>query len=200
MKRFAMILGLFSASLSVLVVRPANTYQGFIGKSTATAQTPGLTLVGALAALLGARCRSRFAMMAGVLGASVGTYYITRVTGSHDGFEHAFGPDWKQWIPPEVEGRMLQHRRSMCLRRVSEPRWSRDVPFWTIAGTDRQLLADIWEPAAGAKRNGTAIVYLYGGSWHFFEKTSSPVHSSASSPRRATSSWTPPTGAVPRRM
>ena len=65
---------------------------------------------------------------------------------------------------------MLQHRRSMRLPRVPAPRWARDVPFWTIPGTDRQLLADIWEPAAGVERTGTAIVYLYGGSWHFFDK------------------------------
>jgi acetyl esterase/lipase len=32
------------------------------------------------------------------------------------------------------------------------------------------LLADIWEPAASVDRTGTAIVYLYGGSWHSFDK------------------------------
>ena len=126
--------------------------------------------LGALAAALGAKRRSRFAIMTGVLGAGVGAYYITRVTAPHDGLERAFGPDWKQRIPPDAERRMLQRRRSMRLPRVPEPRWTRDVPFWTIPGTDRQLLADIWEPAAGVERTGTAIVYLYGGSWHFFDK------------------------------
>lgn len=57
----------------------------------------------------------------------------------------------------------------MRLPRVPKPHWTRDVPFWTIPGTDRQLLADIWEPAAGVERTGTAVVYLY-GSWHFFHK------------------------------
>jgi acetyl esterase/lipase len=65
---------------------------------------------------------------------------------------------------------MLQHRRSMRLPRVPAPRLARDVPFGTIPGTERQLLADIWEPAAGVARTGTVIVYLYGGSWHFFDK------------------------------
>ena len=169
-KRLAALLGVLSAGLSALVVRPVNSYQGFILKSTATAQTPALTVLGALTAALGAIRRSRFAMITGVLGASVGTYYITRVTTSHDGLERAFGPDWKQRIRPDAERRMLQHRRSMRLPRVPAPRWARDVPFWTIPGTDRQLLADIWEPAAGVERTGTAIVYLYGGSWHFFDK------------------------------
>ena len=169
-KRLAALLGVLSASLSALVVRPVNSYQGFILKSTATAQTPALTVLGAFTAALGAVRRSRFAMITGVLGAGVGTYYITRVTTPHDGHERAFGPDWSQRIPPDDERRMLQRRRSMRLPRVPAPRWARDVPFGTIPGTDRRLFADIWEPAAGVERTGTAIVYLYGGSWHFFDK------------------------------
>jgi acetyl esterase/lipase len=170
MKRLAALLGVLSAGFSALVVRPVNSYQGFMVKSTATALTPALTALGALTAALGASRRSRFAMMTGLLGAGVGAYYITRVTASHDGLEQAFGPGWKQRIPPDVEQRMLQGRRSMRLPRVPMPRWERDVPFCTIPGTDRQLLADIWEPAEGVERTGTAIVYLYGGSWHFFDK------------------------------
>jgi acetyl esterase/lipase len=65
---------------------------------------------------------------------------------------------------------MIRHRRSWRLPRVPDPTWTRDVPFATIPGTDRELLADIWEPAAGVPRTGVAIVYLYGGSWHFFDK------------------------------
>jgi acetyl esterase/lipase len=151
-------------------VRPVNSYQAFIFKSTATAQTPALTVLGTLTAALGAIRRSRFAMITGLLGASVGTYYIARVTASHDGHERAFGPDWKQRIGPDAERRLLQHRRSMRLPRVPEPHWTRDVAFGTVPGTDRRLLADVWEPAAFVERSGTAIVYLYGGSWHFFDK------------------------------
>jgi acetyl esterase/lipase len=170
MRRVAVVLGVLSAGLSALVVRPVNSYQGFIFKSTATAQTPVLTVLGTLTAALGVIRRSWFAMIAGLLGASVGTYYITRVTVSHDGHERAFGPGWRERISPDAERRLLQHRRSMRLPRVPEPRWARDVPFCTIPSTDRQLLADIWEPAAGVEPSGTAIVYLYGGSWHFFDK------------------------------
>jgi acetyl esterase/lipase len=170
LKRLAALLGVLSAILSALVVRPVNSYRGFIGKSTATAQTPALTVIGVLAAALGAVRGSRFAVITGVLGASVGSYYISRVTASHDGLERAFGPDGKQRIRPEAERRMLRRRRSMRLPRVPAPRWARDVPFSAIPSTDRQLLADIWEPGAGVERTGTAIVYLYGGSWHYFDK------------------------------
>jgi acetyl esterase/lipase len=169
-KRLTALLGVLSAGLAALVVRPVNSYQGFMFKSTATAQTPALTALGTLTAALGIIRRSRFAMVTGVLGASVGAYYVARVTASHDGLERAFGPDWRQRIDPDAERRMLRHRRSMRLPRVPAPSWTRDVPFSIIPGTDRRLLADIWEPAAGVERTGTAIVYLYGGSWHFFDK------------------------------
>ena len=78
MKRLAVLLGVLSAIFSALVVRPVNSYQGFIGKSTATAQTPALTVLGALTAALGAMRRSRFAMATGVLGAFWGLLYLTR--------------------------------------------------------------------------------------------------------------------------
>jgi acetyl esterase/lipase len=170
MKRLPVLLGALSATSSALVARPVNSYRGFMVKSTATAQTPALTLLGAITLAVGAKSRSRFAMMSGLLATTVGTYYITRVTAAHDGFERAFGAGWRQRIPSDAERRMLRRRRSMRLPRVPEPRWERDVPFWTIPGTDRELLADIWEPAAGVERTGTAVVYLYGGSWHFFDK------------------------------
>jgi acetyl esterase/lipase len=170
MKRLAAFLGAVTATSSVVVARPVNSYRGFMLKSTATAQTPALTLLGAVTVAVGARSRSRFAMVSGLLAATVGTYYITRVTAAHDAFERAFGAGWKQRIPAGSERRMLRRRLSMRLPRVPEPRWERDVPFWTIPGTDRELLADIWEPAPGVERTGTAIVYLYGGSWHFFDK------------------------------
>jgi hypothetical protein len=79
-KRLAAFLGVLSAGLAALVVRPVNSYQRFMLKSTATAQTPALTVLGALVAALGAVRRSRFAMVTGARGAGVGTYYITKVT------------------------------------------------------------------------------------------------------------------------
>lgn len=169
-RRLAALSGAFAAVWSVVVLRPVDSYQGFMVKSMATAQTPALTVLGTVTVALGARWRSRFAMLTGLLAATVGSYYITRVTAAHDGFERAFGADWRQSIPTGAERRMLRRRRSLRLPRVPEPRWERDVTFWTIPGTDRELLADIWEPAADVERTGTAIVYLYGGSWHFFDK------------------------------
>jgi acetyl esterase/lipase len=50
-----------------------------------------------------------------------------------------------------------------------EPIWERDVPFWRIPGTDRQLLCDIWRPADG-KTTGLAYIYLHGSAWAVADK------------------------------
>jgi acetyl esterase/lipase len=50
-----------------------------------------------------------------------------------------------------------------------EPSWERDVPFWTIPGTDRRLLCDLWRPANG-KVSGLGFVYFHGGGWYMMDK------------------------------
>lgn len=170
MRSLARLLGLLALAVSAVVLRPVNSYQGFMIKSTGTAQTPALAILGVVATALGIRHRSPFAVVAGAAGASVATVYIRRATADHDGLEEAFGADWRHGLPPDAERNMIRHRLSWRLPRGPEPTWTRDIPFATVPGTDRHLLADIWEPAAGVPRTGTAIVYLYGGSWHFFDK------------------------------
>lgn len=170
MKNLARLLGLIAAAISALVLRPFNTYQGFMIKSTATANTPSLTLLGSLATALGIKYRSLLAVVTGAIGIGVGASYIRRVTAPHNRLAQAFGPDWAASIPPEAKQRMLRHRLTCHLPNVPEPRWTRDVVFSTIPGTGRELFADIWQPPTGVKPSGTAIVYLYGGSWHFFDK------------------------------
>lgn len=51
-----------------------------------------------------------------------------------------------------------------------EPRWERDIPFWNLPGTDRQLLCDVWQPPGGVVLSGVAVVYLHGSGWHFGDK------------------------------
>lgn len=170
MKLTATFLGILASGLAALVLRPVNSYQGFIVKSTATANTPALVLLGAAATALGVKQRSPVAVATGAFGAAVGARYIRLVTAPHDGFERAFGPDWQRRLPPDSERHMLTRRLTWRLPRTPEPRWTRDIPFAVIPETGRELLADIWQPPPGVEPTGTVIVYLYGGSWHFFDK------------------------------
>lgn len=170
MKTTARVLGLFSTVFGALVLRRVRSYQGFMVKATATAQTPALTLLGTASTATGLVARSPFSVAAGLAAIGIGTTYIVRATAAHDGFARAFGPDWKLEIDPAIESKMMNRRLTLRAPDVKEPHWTRDVPFATIPDSGRVLVADIWEPPDGVNRSGIAIVYLYGGSWHFFDK------------------------------
>lgn len=65
---------------------------------------------------------------------------------------------------------MLQKRWSLGLPRTREPYWQRDIPFWTIPGTDRKLLCDIWQPSDDVTPTGLAFIYLFGSGWYLSHK------------------------------
>ena len=65
---------------------------------------------------------------------------------------------------------MLKRRWNLRLPHTGEPRWEQDIPFWTIPGTDRKLLCDIWQPPAGVPPSGLAFVYLHGSAWWILDK------------------------------
>jgi acetyl esterase/lipase len=65
---------------------------------------------------------------------------------------------------------MLQGRWTWRVPSAPQPRWERDVRFWTIPGTDRQLLCDVWQPAASIEPSGLAILYFHGSGWYLLDK------------------------------
>jgi acetyl esterase/lipase len=102
-------------------------------------------------------------ILAGLIGAAIATDYAQRVTAPHAGFEQAFGADWPQYIPAERRAGMLAQRWTWVLPGSPAARVERDVAYWTVPGTDRQLLADLWQPPAGTQPSGLAFIYLHGG-------------------------------------
>jgi acetyl esterase/lipase len=109
-------------------------------------------------------------VLAGVAGAAVAASYVKRVTAPHGAFEQAFGADWRTYVPPEREAGMLAHRWAWVLPGSPEPRIERDVAFWTVPGTDRALLADVWRPPVGVPPSGLAFVHFHGGGHTSFDK------------------------------
>jgi acetyl esterase/lipase len=107
----------------------------------------------------------------GILGAGIMIWYIWRCTRDHKDFDNAFGPGWSDQIPREGAKHMVQKRWTWFLKMKAspEPLWERDIPFWTIPGTDRQLLCDIWHPGNGDV-SGLAFIYFHGGAWFFGDK------------------------------
>jgi acetyl esterase/lipase len=110
------------------------------------------------------------AIAAGLVSVGISAFYIWRVTASQPGFALAFGEDWQQKISLRQESHMLKKRWNIGLPQTKEPRWERDLAIWTIPGTDRELLCDIWQPPGGVTPSGLAFVYLHGSAWYILDK------------------------------
>jgi acetyl esterase/lipase len=109
-------------------------------------------------------------MLTAMLGAVAAVRDMRQVTTPHPGFAQAFGGEWERAISPEQQRGMLQRRWTWHLPAAPEPRWQRDVPFWTLPDADRRLLCDLWQPPRGVAPSGLALVFLHGGAWYMLDK------------------------------
>jgi acetyl esterase/lipase len=142
-----------------------------VPKVIAGALSPVWVIMGVVGALIGLVYQALWAIPMGILGAGMMIWYVWWCTRDHKGFEDAFGTGWSDQIKPEQERLMVQKRWRWFLKIKTspEPIWERDVPFWTVPGTDRQLLCDIWRPANG-NVSGLVFVYFHGSGWWLFDK------------------------------
>ena len=139
-------------------------------KLPAGALSPYWAIMGAAGMIIGWISGAYWAIPMGMIGTGVMLWYVWRNTRDHKGFEDAFGTGWEDQIPSQQAKRMVKRRWSFYLKMKSlEPIWERDVPFWTVPGTDRQLLCDIWRPSEG-NVSGLAFVYIHGGAWFIWDK------------------------------
>lgn len=161
---------LAASALLFFKVRSAAGIVLWFPKALAGSAAAFLVLVGGLGSFLGVITRAPLAVAAGALGAILSARYVWRVAAHHDGFERAFGRDWPKSIPAEQKEHMLRRRWVGRLRTSGGVHWSRDVSFWTIPGTDRDLLCDLWQPPLGKNPSGLAFIYLHGGAWHWMDK------------------------------
>jgi acetyl esterase/lipase len=157
-------------SLFVNLKPPYSFLLAFSVQWAAAALSPFLAVMGLVGAGLGWLYHAPIAVAAGLLGAGISVTYIALVTAPQPGFDLAFGKDWKTRVAPPRRTGMLKRRWGLGWPRTGEPRWERDIPFWTIPGTDRALLCDVWQPPAGVPRSGLVFVYLHGAGWYTFDK------------------------------
>jgi acetyl esterase/lipase len=120
--------------------------------------------------MLGLALGAPLTILAGIAATAIATGYVQRVTSPHAGFEQAFGTEWQQYIPPERPAGMLTQRWTWVLPDSPEPRVERDVAYWTVPGTNRQLLADLWQPPEGVPPSGLAFIHLHGGGHASLDK------------------------------
>jgi acetyl esterase/lipase len=151
-------------------LKPPYSFYFVMFQLTAGALSPFLVLLGLVGAGLGWFYHAPIAIAAGLLGAGISASYIAIVTVPQGGFDSAFGKDWKIRIPPSQESHLLKRRWNVVLPYTDEPTWERDIPFWTIPGTDRKLLCDVWQPPEGVARSGLAFIYFHGSAWWILDK------------------------------
>ena len=142
-----------------------------VPKTIILASAPLWALIGVIGSALGMVFQAIWAVPVGIIGTALMTWYVWGCTQSHKGFEEVFGADWRSQIQPDQAMFMLKRRWSIFvnLKASPEPSWERDVPFWTVPGTDRQLLCDVWSPSDG-KSSGLAYIYYHGSGWGSLDK------------------------------
>jgi acetyl esterase/lipase len=140
-------------------------------KLPAGALSPYWAIIGAAGGIIGGISGVYWTIPMGILGAGVMIWYVWQFTRDHTGFEDAFGVGWKDQISPQQARNMVKRRWSFYFKMKAspEPIWERDVPFWRVPDSDRQLLCDIWRPAEG-NASGLAFVYIHGGAWFHMDK------------------------------
>jgi acetyl esterase/lipase len=141
-----------------------------VPKLIAGALSPLAALLGAAGSLLGLVTRDTAAVCAGAAGAALNAGYIRAVTRPHDGLDRAFGPGWRQRIPPEAQARLLPQRYQPVWDNPPAARWTQDVVFGTHHETGDPLLCDVWQPPDGVPPSGLGIIYLHGSGWIVLDK------------------------------
>ena len=140
-------------------------------KLIAGALSPYWAIMGAVGAVIGWVYRGFWAIPMGIVGAGMMIWYVWQCTRDHEGFENAFGVGWSDQILPQQAKYMVQKRWTWFLKMKAspEPSFERDIAFWTIPDTERELLCDVWRPANG-NVSGLAFVYFHGSGWYLGDK------------------------------
>jgi acetyl esterase/lipase len=158
----------------LLIIKQPRFPRGFwllLPKLPAGALSPYWAIMGIVGAVIGWRYEAYWAIPMGILGAGIMIWYVWRCTQDHKGFDKAFGADWSEKINPEQAKHMAKKRWTWFLKMKTSPQpvWERDIPFWTIPDTQRELLCDIWRPADD-NVSGLALIYIHGGAWFMWDK------------------------------
>ena len=169
---FATILsGLSFLMSALLLIRLKEPSPVMFAKLFAGALSPYWAVAGAAGAVIGWAYQAIWVIPLGAIGAGMMLWYLWRCTREHKGFEKAFGAGWSERFDPQQTSRMVKRRWSpyINMKASPEPIWERDVPFWSIPGTEEELLCDVWRPGNGAT-SGLGLIYIHGGGWAAGEK------------------------------
>ncbi len=180
MNQVFQILFIFLASVNLLLTWPAliglhqpTTLPWWLLKVFISAVSPLLFVAGIIIAILGLIVNSIPAALIGGLSALLFLIHIIKIIQPPDpatGFEQAFGPHWEDQINAERKACFLAKRYTIRLPNLSRPVFKQNISFYTIPGTYRQLLCDVWEPPENIHHSGVAFIYLHGSAWTSLDK------------------------------
>jgi acetyl esterase/lipase len=95
---------------------------------------------------------------------------MARVGSARADLSGALGVNWRDKITPERQAGMVGRRWTGRLPSSPEPRLRQDVAFAKVPGTNRVLLCDVWQPPAGVRPSGVAVLYLHGSAYVVLDK------------------------------
>src|SRR6187399_2966960 len=155
MKTLLPILVILLASVNLLMTRFAlvrlrqpTSPAVWMVKVFVSALSPILLIIGVVTAFCGLLLNSWLAIVIGSTGALLYLIHIIKITRAPDsstGLEKAFGERWEDRISQERKNYFLRNRYVFKLPGSPDPIFNRNISFHTIAGTNRELLCDIWQ-------------------------------------------------------
>jgi acetyl esterase/lipase len=163
----ATILSGISLLMSILLfIKLKGISMTLFAKLAAAALSLEWAFLGAAGAVLGWIYQAYWAVPIGIIGAGIMFWYGWRNTRDHDSFEKAFGAEWEDQIPPQQAKRMVKRRWQLFVNMKASPKpiVEKDLAFWKVKGTDREILCDLWRPADGYV-SGLAVIFFHGSGW-----------------------------------
>jgi acetyl esterase/lipase len=134
---------------------------------SAGALTPFILLSGLLGAGLSLFVRAPVGAFAGLLGAVLTGRDLYEVTAGHPGFEQAF----EKSAATHADRATGSHPRRGARRpSTGAAQWQKNMTYWTLPGSGRELLCDLWRPPAGTPSSGLGVIYLHGSAWCMLDK------------------------------
>jgi acetyl esterase/lipase len=149
--------------------RPAGIYL-IAWKALAVAYVPFIALIATGLAAVGAVYGSWWIAVPAGLAAAGAIMVMIRVGSARVDLTGVLGAGWDDRIPSRLRLRMVHRWWTGPIAKSPQPRLRQDVRFATVPGTDRVLLCDVWQPPAGVRPSGVAVVYLHGSAYMVFDK------------------------------
>ena len=137
-----------------------------------SALSPVLLLVGILTVSLAAIIASYSVMAIAGISAIFYLVHILTIIRKPESWDN-FHKEWnelKMMIPKESRRYYLSKPYVFLLPNVPEPILQRNISFYTVRGSNRKLLCDVWQPPKHITHSGLAFIYLHGSAWTHLDK------------------------------